>query len=96
MLFTKSQKLYKTSTYVDYCHTAITFLLAIFNLLFVNQDMNEFVNMLPLGFRLEAQADSPGTALKMGGWPTTTDKSSGVERGSFNTTFSLWGFGIVH
>jgi len=58
--------------------------------------MTEFVNMLPLGFRLEAQADSPGTALIMGGWPTATDKSSGVERGSFDTTFSVWGLGIVH
>ena len=65
-------------------------------MLFVNQDMTEFVNMLQLGFRREVQADSPGTALIMGGLPTTTDKSSGVERGSFDTTFSVWGLGIVH
>ena len=87
MLLTKLQKLYKTSTSVDYCHAAITFLLAIF--VIVNQDMSEFVNMLPLGFRLEAQADSPGTALILRGWPTATDKTSEVERVTFNEALSF-------
>ena len=51
--------------------------------------MSEFVNMLPLGFRLEAQADSPGTALILRGWPTATDKSSEVERVTFNEALSF-------
>ena len=36
-------------------------------------------NMSGLG--IKTQADSPGTALTVGGWPTNADKSSGVGRG---------------
>ena len=33
------------------------------------------------GLAIKAQADSPGTALTVSGWPTAADKSSGVGKG---------------
>ena len=33
------------------------------------------------GLAIKAQIDSPGTALTVGGWPTTAEKSIGVGRG---------------
>ena len=48
--------------------------------------MSEFVNVFPLGFRLQAKADSPGRALISGGWPKAVDKSSVVGRGPFDIT----------
>ena len=51
--------------------------------------MSEFVNMLPLGFRLEAQADSPGRTQILVWWPTAADKGSEVERVTFNEALSF-------
>ena len=51
--------------------------------------MSEFVNMLPLGFRPEAQVDSPGRAQILVWWPTAAEKSSKVEGVTFNEALSL-------
>ena len=74
--------------HVDF-HTTIAFCLAIFVICkpirlseFARSGAADHSGVKNLsGLTIEAQVDSPGRALTVGGWPTTAEKSIGVGRG---------------